>query len=85
MPAGAGIIESTDHPDSARQFVEFLLSESSQQFFATETFEYPLRAGMTAADGLPDIDSVIGPDVDLSELADVLDRATDLVTEAGLL
>ena len=85
MPAGAGTLEGSDRPDDALRFVEFLLSEESQRYFATETFEYPLVPGVEASPDLPAIDSVIGPDIDLSELADVLERATDLVTEAGLL
>lgn len=85
MPAGVGIVESSDRPDAARRFVEFLLGETSQRYFATETFEYPLVPGISPADGLPPIDSVIGPDIDLSDLSDALDRATDLVTRAGLL
>lgn len=84
MPAGAGIIESTDIPDAARQFVEFLLSESAQEYFATETYEYPLIDGVAPAEGLLPLDEINAPDIDLSQLADVLDDATRLVTEAGL-
>ncbi len=85
MPAGAGIIATTDQPEAARRFIEFLLSEDSQLYFATETFEYPLVPGVDAVEGLVPLDSINTPDIDLSELADHLDRATDLVTEAGLL
>jgi iron(III) transport system substrate-binding protein len=85
MPAGVGIIDGTDDLEAAEQFVDFLLSESSQEYFATETFEYPLVPGVQPHTDLPPIGDVVGPDIDLSDLADVLDRATDLVTEAGLL
>lgn len=84
MPAGAGIIEGTDMPEAASRFVEFLLSETSQEYFATETFEFPLVEGVEAPQGLPDIGEIDSPDIDLSELADVLDDATRLVAEAGL-
>lgn len=85
MPAGAGILATSDQPEAARRFIEFLLSEESQQYFASETFEYPLVPGVEAADGLQPLDSINTPDIDLSELAEHLDRATDLVTQAGLL
>jgi iron(III) transport system substrate-binding protein len=85
MPAGVGILAETGQRDAADQFVGFLLSESSQEYFASETFEYPLIPGVQPDAGLPPIDQVVGPNIDLSDLADVLDRATDLVTEAGLL
>jgi iron(III) transport system substrate-binding protein len=84
MPAGAGVIDGTDMPDAAQQFVEFLLSDSAQEYFASETFEYPLIAGVAPAEGLPPLDEINAPDIDLSQLADVLDDATQLVTEAGL-
>jgi iron(III) transport system substrate-binding protein len=84
MPAGAGIIEGTDMPEAASRFVEFLLSETSQEYFATETFEFPLVEGVEAPQGLPDISEIDSPDIDLSQLADVLDDATRLVAEAGL-
>jgi iron(III) transport system substrate-binding protein len=84
MTAGAAIITGTDHPDEAREFVEFLLSQDAQHYFAEETYEYPLIEGVPPAEGLPALDEINSPDIDLSRLADVLDDATRLVAEAGL-
>jgi iron(III) transport system substrate-binding protein len=85
MPAGVGILESADNTEAALSFVEFLLGDDAQTYFATETFEYPLVAGVPADEQLPPLDSLTTPDLDLSLLATTLDRATDLVAEAGLL
>ncbi len=85
MPAGAGILASSDAPDAAARFVEYLLSADAQRYFAEETFEYPLRSGVPAAAGLPSLDAVAGQEVDLSDLATTLDRATELVAQTGLL
>ena len=84
MPAGVGIIEGTDQPDAAGQFVDFLLSEESQEYFATETFEFPVIDGVELGQGMPDLSEIVSPDIDLSALADVLEDATRLVSEAGL-
>lgn len=84
MPAGVGIIETTDMPESAQQFVDFLLSSEAQEYFATETFEYPLIDSVDPVEGLPPLSDIDAPDVDLSALAELLDDATRLVTEAGL-
>ena len=84
MPAGAGIIAGTDKSDAARQFVMFLLSTEAQEFFASETFEFPLVAGIDTMEGLPVLSEINTPEIDLSELAGVLDRAVRLVAEAGL-
>jgi iron(III) transport system substrate-binding protein len=78
------MIDSTDMADEATQFIEFLLSPTAQEYFATETFEYPLTNDVSPAAGLPDLDQIAAPDIDLSRLADVLDDATRLVTESGL-
>jgi len=85
MPAGVGIVDSTETPDNALRFVEFLLSTEAQEYFANETFEYPLVGGVDAHSDLPPLTSIDTPEIDLSRLAEVLDRATDLVSEAGLL
>lgn len=84
MPAGAGVVEGSDMPDAARRFVEFLLSEQAQQYFAEETHEYPLIEGVDLGEGTPALSEINAPDIDLSALADVLDDATRLVSEAGL-
>lgn len=84
MPAGVGVIEGTDVPDAAQQFVEFLLTPQAQEYFATETFEFPVIEGVPPAEGLPALSEIESPDIDLSGLADLLDDATRLVTEAGL-
>jgi iron(III) transport system substrate-binding protein len=85
MPAGAGILASAGAPASAEAFVTFLLSTEAQEYFARETFEYPLVPGVASSGDLPPIDSIPTPAVNLSDLAPVLDLATDLVAEAGLL
>jgi iron(III) transport system substrate-binding protein len=85
MPAGVGILATTDHRDEAERFVEFLLSPAAQEYFVTQTFEYPVIAGVAPDPSLPPLESLAQPDIDLSDLAAALDRATDLVAEAGLL
>ena len=85
MPAGAGIMTGSDQRGQAIELIEFLLSNEAQQHFATETFEYPLIPGIAADPRLVPIDELSTPDIDLSRLADFLDKATELVTRAGLI
>ena len=85
MPAGAGILKSSGNQEAAQKFVEFMLGDVAQTYFAEETFEYPLVPGVPANELLPPIDTIPTPDIDLSDLANVLDLATDLVAEAGLI
>lgn len=83
MPAGAGVLSASERPEAAAQFVEFLLSDSAQEYFVTETNEFSLTGTATDPD-LPSLDEINAPDIDLSSLADYLETATRLVSEAGL-
>jgi iron(III) transport system substrate-binding protein len=85
MPAGAGILAGSDDAAAAEEFLTFLLDPAAQSYFANETFEYPLADGTAANPALPPIASLNPPQLNLSDLASALDRATDLVAEAGLL
>lgn len=82
--AGVGILEGTGRREEAKRFVEFLLSEEAQRYFATQTFEYPLVVGVSPVEGLPPLERLEPPDIDLSDLSDL--RGTqELLTETGVL
>jgi iron(III) transport system substrate-binding protein len=85
MTAGAGILSSSSNKDEALQFINWLLTEESQLFFTGDEYEYPLVIGVPANPQLPPIESITTPELNLSDLATVLDTATDLVARAGLL
>jgi iron(III) transport system substrate-binding protein len=83
--AGVGILESTDQPSAAEEFVRFLLSEDIQDYFGTETNEkeFPAVQGIEA-EGLPTVDELDPPAVDLSDLEDLQGTLT-LLQETGAL
>jgi iron(III) transport system substrate-binding protein len=81
--AGAAILASSDKQDAALRFVEYLLAEEQQRYFATETFEYPLVAGVEAPEGTPPLEQLQAPDLDLSDLAD-LQGTLRLLQEVGV-
>lgn len=82
--AGAGIINTADNPEAAEAFVRFLLSEQAQEYFATETYEYPLIDSVEPSEGLPPLSEIESPDIDLSGLAD-LEGTLQLLQEVGAL
>jgi iron(III) transport system substrate-binding protein len=79
--AGAGIITDST---AARAFIEFLLSETAQRYFAIETSEYPLIQGIDVIEGLVPMSEIPAPEIDLSDL-DSLDKTLELIRAAGLL
>ena len=83
--AGAAILETADHADAAQQFVEFLLSEPSQRFYVEEAeeAEYPVVPGIDAKSGLPPLDTLRGPQIELDELGSELEQTLELLNEVG--
>ncbi|MGE3620563.1 MAG: extracellular solute-binding protein [Acidimicrobiia bacterium] len=69
---------------AALALVEYLLSDEGQTHFVTETWEYPVVAGIDDPEGIPPLDDLEGPDLDLTDL-DSLERTQALLTELGLL
>ncbi len=82
--AGAGILESSDDQEAAEAFVTYLLSDEGQEYFATTTYEYPLVEGVDAAEGVPPLESIKGPNIDLSDLDD-LAATQDLLADVGMI
>jgi iron(III) transport system substrate-binding protein len=83
--AGAGVLKTSRHPEAARAFVAFLVSDEAQRFFADKTFEYPVVDSVAPGGSLKPLESLRGgaPAVDLDSLEDL--RGTlDLLTEVGL-
>ena len=75
------------HASVVQQFhglVEYLLSVEGQTFFAQTTFEYPLRAGVATAEGVPSLDTLSPPEIDLGDLAS-LEATQELLSDVGLL
>jgi iron(III) transport system substrate-binding protein len=83
--AGVGIVEGTDDGDAAERFVEFLLSEEGQRFYAesAEEAEYPLIDGVAPREGLPPLDQLQGPDIELGDLGGELEATLQLLNELG--
>ncbi|MEU7819002.1 iron ABC transporter substrate-binding protein [Pseudonocardia sp. NPDC049154] len=82
--AGAGVVAGTAQQEMARRAVEFLVSPEAQQYFADETAEYPVRAGVTSTrHTLQPLDQLQPPDIDLSDLAS-LQQSLTLLQETGL-
>jgi iron(III) transport system substrate-binding protein len=82
--AGAAILASSPNADQALRAIDILLSTSGQEYFAQNTSEYPLSAGVQPRAELPPLEDIQTPGLDLSDLAD-LDGTVALLTEVGLL
>jgi iron(III) transport system substrate-binding protein len=73
MVSGAGLLKSAANAENGQKFIDFLLSVPGQQYFASQTVEYPVVEGVTTVAGLPALSELDEQaiDIDLADLADL--------------
>ncbi|WDV50205.1 iron ABC transporter substrate-binding protein [Streptomyces coeruleorubidus] len=82
--SGAGILKDSGQSAAAQKAVDYLLSKEAQSYFADETKEYPLAAGVTSTvEDLPPLESLQSPDIDLGKL-DSLQETLAMLQDVGL-
>lgn len=82
--SGVGVLKSAPNPEGAQAFAAYLVGESAQKYFAEETAEYPLVAGVAPSAEMPPLSELQPPAVDLSQLDDI-EATQELLVETGLL
>ena len=80
--SGVGLLRSTPE---ALAVVDSLLADSSQRYFAEETFEYPLIAGLAPAAGLPPLGQLGARQLPFAAVAAKLEETLELIAASGLL
>jgi iron(III) transport system substrate-binding protein len=82
---GAAILATAEADEFAAgtQLINFLLSSAGQQYFATETFEYPLAAGEEPAGDVPPIDFADVGGIAYELLGGGLEQTRELIIDAG--
>ena len=84
MVAGAGILRTADNGENAERFLRFMLSQVGQQYFASQTFEYPLVDGVQTHRLLTPLDEISKPTLDMASLAD-LKGTQSLLRKIGII
>ena len=80
--SGGGVVNTAANPEAAERFLAYLLTESVQERFARETFEYPLVEGIPTDPAVTPLSEINPPDLELGDLDDL--RGTlDLLREVG--
>jgi len=84
--AGMGVLNTSTAKSAALQFVSFMLSNSAQEYFGNQIFEYPVTDGVTTNERLIPMDSLstLQPAIDLEQLDD-LDGTLALLRDVGLI
>jgi iron(III) transport system substrate-binding protein len=81
--AGVGVLKNAADDPDAQAFVDYLLDQEAQSYFAEQTYEYPVVDGVAGPSGVPALDELDGPKIDLNDL-DSLEQTITLIKESGL-
>lgn len=84
LETAVGVLKSADNQSDAERLITFLLSKESQEYFASETLEYPLAAGVKPKVDLPPLDAIESPKVDVSKLGEGLGGTQRMISASGL-
>lgn len=84
MVAGAGILSTSDDKENAEKFLDFMLSLVGQQYFASQTFEYPLIDGVNTPLVLTPLEDINRPDITPIDMAD-LEGTQALLRDIGII
>lgn len=84
IPSSISVLASSDQPEDAQRLIAFLLSTESQQYFSSETFEYPVADGVKAESGVPPLASLRPPAGEQADQLGDIEGTGRLIAEAGL-
>jgi len=84
LPSPVSVLASSPRQEAAAELAAYLLADEAQRFFAEETKEYPLAAGLEPAADVPPLDAASAPAIDVDGLGGGLRRTVDLIEDSGL-
>jgi iron(III) transport system substrate-binding protein len=79
----SGVLALTENK-TATDFIRYLLSKEVQMYLSSEAYEIPLAGQLPTPSGIPSIDKLFPPKIDLTKLAD-LRPTLKLMRNAGVL
>ncbi len=71
MVSGAGVLATAKNPRNAEAFLRFMLAAPAQEYFSSQTFEYPVVEGVAVNEALTPLSAVNRPAVNMDDLGDL--------------
>jgi iron(III) transport system substrate-binding protein len=84
MVAGVGHLKNGKNAANAEKFIKFLLSKVGQQYFVSQTNEYPVIDGIATPTELTPFEELASASVQMTDLTD-LKGTVQLMSEVGVL
>lgn len=82
--SGGAVLSTSKIADASAAFLAYLLGAEGQKHFVEANHEFPVAQGVESPDGLPAIDSLNAPSLDLAAL-DNLEATVELLNKTGVL
>ncbi|MEJ5253940.1 MAG: iron ABC transporter substrate-binding protein [Acidimicrobiales bacterium] len=84
LVTATGVLRTSSHPQEAEELVRFLLAEESQRYFADQTKEYPLAAGVPPGPNLPPLSSIEANTVNFEVLGAAFRSTIQMIKDSGV-
>ena len=81
--SGAGVVKTSKNKENAQKLLEYLSSDSAQDFYASANKEYPVLKEADIANSIKDWGSFIEDDINVSKLGSLQKEAVFLAQEVG--
>ena len=81
--SGAGVAANAPNRDNAVAFLEYLASDSAQQYFSNGNDEYPAVPGVALAPNVEQLGELVEDTIDLSQVAQNIAAANRIFAEVG--
>ena len=81
--SGGGLAANAPNRDNAVKFLEYLASEQAQEYFSAGNDEYPAVPGVGLAPSVAQLGFFRADTIELSEIADNIDTAVNILNAAG--
>ncbi|MEM9911006.1 MAG: extracellular solute-binding protein [Pseudomonadota bacterium] len=81
--SGGGVVANAPHKENAIKFMEYLASDSAQQYFSAGNDEYPAVAGVAISPSVAMLGMFKPDDVQASAIAENLEAAQVIFNEVG--
>ncbi|MGY3724465.1 iron(III) transport system substrate-binding protein [Granulicatella balaenopterae] len=82
LPASAAIIKDAPHMDNAKKFIDFIISQETQDVLGTTTTNRPVRIGAKTSDNMKPIDEIKISEEDytyvIEHKAEIVDRYNEV-------
>ncbi|MEM6275984.1 MAG: Fe(3+) ABC transporter substrate-binding protein, partial [Pseudomonadota bacterium] len=81
--SGGGLAANAPNKENAIKFLEYLASDQAQQYFSAGNDEYPGVPGVALSPSVASLGFFRPDAIDLADIADNIDAANEILTNAG--